>query len=236
MAESSISRRCLGAITVGQSPRPDLTPLFAAALPPGAELIERGVLDGLSRKEITRDYGPEPEGNVLISRLVDGSSVVISKARAEARVIELVRELEAEGCRLILLLCTGVFRGLDEGSAQVLQPQALLMPTIKALVMGRRAGFLVPTDRQVEVVPTKWACLSNAPDAPPPLAHALSPYDADDVEIAAAARALADAGAEILVGDCIGFVERHRKIAREASGLPVIVSTGLLSKLVAELV
>lgn len=235
MADGSMPLRKLGAITVGQSPRPDLVPLFQAALPEGAELVECGVLDGLDRATIERDYAPEPGGAVLISRLVDGSSVVISKARAEVRVAELVADLDRAGCRLILLLCTGAFRGLDGTGAQVLQPQALLMPTIRALVMGRRAGFMVPTEPQVAAVPQKWACLAED-GALPPLAVALSPYDADDAEVAAAAASLAEAGAEILIGDCIGFGEHHRAVARKASGLPVIVSTGLLSKLVSELV
>lgn len=236
MVDGTPSAYRLGVITVGQSPRPDLVPLFEAALPEGAELVECGVLDGLDRDEIARDYSPEPDGAVLISRLVNGSSVIISKARAEARVAELVKDLDHKGCGMILLLCTGVFRGLECSRARVLQPQELLMPTIKALVTGRHAGFLVPTEAQAAKVPEKWACLAEAENSAPPLARALSPYDADDAEIAEAARALVDAGAEVLVGDCIGFGEHHRRIARKAAGVPVIVSTGLLSKLVSELV
>jgi protein AroM len=226
----------LGAITVGQAPRPDLAPLLQAATPRGAELIELGVLDGLSRQEIERDFAPEPGEPALISRLVDGSSVIIAKRHAVARVPALVAELEQAGCRMALLLCTGDFPGLEGARARVLQPHDLLIPTVKAMAGGRRVGVMVAVEAQLAAVPTKWASLTEGGDAPPPVARAVSPYDATDEEIASAASELAREGAALLVADCIGFNAHHREVARQASGLPVIVSTVLLSKLISELV
>lgn len=226
----------LGAVTVGQAPRPDLAPLFQAVTPQGARLIERGVLDGLSRAEIERDFAPEPGEPVLISRLTDGTSVVIAKRHAVARVPSLVAELEQAGCGTVLLLCTGHFPGLEKARARVIQPQDLLIPTVKAMAGGRRIGLMVAVEAQLAAVRTKWASLSEGTGAPAPVARAVSPYDATDAEIAAAAAELAREGATLIVGDCIGFGERHRDVARRASGLPVIVSTGLLAKLISELV
>jgi protein AroM len=51
-----------------------------------------------------------------------------------------------------------------------------------------------------------------------------------------AARTLRERGAEMLVMDCMGFVEEHRAAARRASGLPTLLSNALIAKLVAELV
>ena len=226
----------LGAITVGQAPRQDLAPLLQAVAPADGRVIEVGVLDGLSRAEIERDYAPEPGEPALISRLVDGTSVVIAKRHAVARVPSLIAELEQAGCGTVLLLCMGHFLGLEQARANVIQPQDLLVPTVKAMAGGRRIGLMVPVEAQLATSPKKWAGPTDGADTPPPLARAVSPYDATDEEVAAAATDLAREGAQLLVGDCIGYGARHREVARRATGLPVIVSTGLLAKLIAELV
>ncbi|WP_157017147.1 AroM family protein [Mesorhizobium xinjiangense] len=236
MEGDTLSSGNLGAITVGQAPRPDLAPLFEAATPEGAELIEIGVLDGFSRAEIERDFAPAPGEPALISRLVDGTSVVIAKRHAVARVPALVAQHVQAGCRTVLLLCTGHFPGLENCRARVIQPQDLLIPTIKAMAGGRRIGLMVAVEAQLASVPKKWASLTDGTTAPPPLARVISPYDATDAELAFAARELAGEGAALLVADCIGFNTHHRNVARRATGLPVVVSTDLLVKLISELV
>jgi protein AroM len=236
MSGDTHTPRNIGAITVGQAPRPDLAPLLQAVAPVDGKVIEVGVLDGLSRAEIERDYAAEPGEPVLISRMVDGTSVVIAKRHAVARVPSLVTELEQAGCRTVLLLCTGHFPGIEQARANVIQPQDLLVPTVKAMARGRQIGLMVPVEAQLETSPKKWVSLADGTAASPPAARAVSPYDATDEEITAAAAELAGQGAKLLVGDCIGYTQHHREVARHATGLPVIVSTGLLAKLISELV
>lgn len=223
--------RKLGTITPGQAPRSDLTPLLQAALPPGVELVHCGILDGLTRDEIAHRFAPIENRPVIISRLLDGSSVVMDKARVEGAFQTLVNRLEAEGCGTILLLCTGKFDDLTAQTAHLIAPQKILMPVLAALTQGRRVGVLVPLPEQVESERSKWAGLSSDP-----LVAAVSPYLPDEAALRAAAAGLAQRGAEILITDCMGFVEHHRAAAREASGLPVLLSTALIAKLVAEVV
>ena len=45
----------------------------------------------------------------------------------------------------------------------------------------------------------------------------------------------AASGAEVLLMDCMGFVERHRSAASVA-GVPVILSNSLMAKIVSEIV
>ena len=68
----------IGAITVGQSPRVDVTPDLWPIFGPNVELIEAGGLDGLSREEI-ETFVPEDGDYVLVSRLKDGSSVTFAE-------------------------------------------------------------------------------------------------------------------------------------------------------------
>ena len=38
----------LGTITIGQAPRPDITPILLQHLPPGVSCVHAGLLDGLT--------------------------------------------------------------------------------------------------------------------------------------------------------------------------------------------
>jgi len=71
----------------------------------------------------------------------------------------------------------------------------------------------------------------------PPICEAASPYvdDEQGTQLIKAAQQLRERGAALLILDCMGFVERHRRIAQQASGLPVILSNALIARLCAEL-
>ncbi|MEF2070316.1 AroM family protein [Consotaella aegiceratis] len=223
--------RKLGTITLGQAPRPDLTPMLEAALPADLPRLHVGVVDGMDKAAIAERF-PVREGEpVLISRLLDGTSVVMDKAGVEAAVQGKVEELEAAGCTTILLWCTGKFAELEARRAALIEPQKILMPCLAALTQGRRVGILVPLPEQIQAEQSKWANFSAAP-----ICAAVSPYQESDDAVAAAARDLRGRGAEILMTDCMGFVEHHRRAATAASGLPLILSSALIAKLVAEVV
>jgi protein AroM len=229
--EAPQQRRKLGTITPGQAPRADLTPLLTAALPADVELVQLGVLDGLSRDEIAEKFAVAEGAPVIISRLLDGSSAVMDKARVEAEIQRLVTELEDRGCTTILLLCTGKFDELVTRGARLIEPQKVLLPSLAALTEGLQVGMFVPLAEQIDSEGGKWGAFSK-----PPICAAVSPYEPANDRLAAVARSLAEQGAEILMTDCMGFVEHHRATARAASGLPVVLSSALIAKLVSEVV
>ncbi len=220
----------LGTLTIGQAPRADITPILDAVL--GSELPRHhaGVLDGLSRAEIDRDFAPEPDGALLITRLLDGTSVVIDRKRTEQAAQAKLRALEATGCSTILMLCTGHFASLRTERARLIEPDRILPPTVAALVQEAQLGIIVPLAEQIASEAGKWAPLARAP-----IYAAASPYGGGGASVAEAAEALAERGADILLMDCMGFVERHRQEAA-AGGLPVILSNALIAKIVSEVV
>ena len=61
----------VGIVTIGQAPREDVVPDMAELMGPGAEILEGGALDGLTREEIER-LAPEGDHEVLVTRLTDG--------------------------------------------------------------------------------------------------------------------------------------------------------------------
>ncbi|CAM5198705.1 Protein AroM OS=Bosea thiooxidans OX=53254 GN=ARD30_16645 PE=4 SV=1 [Bosea thiooxidans] len=88
----------------------------------------------------------------------------------------------------------------------------------------------MPLAEQISSEAGKWGPLRR-----PPIYAAASPYGGEGASVAEAARELAGRGAEILLMDCMGFVEWHRREAA-AAGLPVILSNSLIAKLVSEIV
>lgn len=220
----------LGTITIGQAPRPDITPILLQHLPPGVSCVHAGLLDGLSRGEIEQRYAPQGNQPTLITRLLDGSSVVVDKARMLEVLKQKAAALAAQGCRYVLVLCTGAFDDLHAGGAWLIEPDRIVSPTVAALVGGRQVGVIVPLASQMASEAHKWRALERAP-----LCAAASPYSDETATLAQAAQDLRRQGAEVLVLDCMGFVERHRQVAAEASGLPVILSNAIIARLTAEL-
>ena len=98
----------IGAITVGQSPRTDLTPEMLPILGDSISLIQMGGLDGLTRKEIEA-FVPAADDHVLVSRLTDGSSVTFGESHILSRLQDCIGALENDGVSMIVFLCTGEF-------------------------------------------------------------------------------------------------------------------------------
>ena len=68
--------RVLGTLTIGQAPRPDVTPIIDRHVPDAVRRIHRGVLDGLSRAGAL-DRDPESTSN--------GSIIEASRPRLGSR-------------------------------------------------------------------------------------------------------------------------------------------------------
>ena len=83
----------IGALTIGQSPRNDLIPEIEAFFK-GAEIIQLGALDGLSKEQIA-DLAPSGDDEILVSKLKDDSWALM----AESKIISLLQERTDELCR-----------------------------------------------------------------------------------------------------------------------------------------
>jgi protein AroM len=221
--------RVLGTLTIGQAPRPDVTPIIDAHVPASVRRIHKGVLDGLPRGEIARRYGAAPGEAALITRLHDGGTVELSRRRMQDGVQEALVALEDAGCDAILLLCTGTFDGLSCRRAWLIEPDHVIPPLVAGLVERRSIGVVVPIAGQIASESRKWRALTQ-----PPLFAVASPYSEAPEALVAAGADLERRGAEAIVLDCIGFTERHRAALRPL-GLPVILSNAAVARAVGEL-
>jgi len=229
-ARPALSGRTLGTLTIGQAPRSDIAPILQQHMPRGVAIVDRGLLDGLSPDEIRSRYGVEHGNPVLLTRLLDGRSVQLSARKVRDGIQAKLSALEADGCDVILLLCTGQFHGLSCERAWLLEPDRIISPAIAGLVQDRQLGVIVPLPSQMDSESGKWAVLPRMP-----IFAAASPYDDPLETLGSAGLSLKQRGAQALLLDCIGFTEDHRRALAKETGLPVILSNAIMARLVAEL-
>lgn len=218
----------IGAITVGQAPRVDVTADIMDILGPGVELLERGGLDGLTREEIAA-FAPQGDDYVLVSRLVDGSSVTFAEKYVIPRLQAAIDELEAAGVKLIMVFCTGAFPAELTSNVPMLFPNDLIQAVVPLLTKRSSIITVTPSPLQIEQNQQKWqdyvkTCRTIA----------VSPYDGIEA-VTEAARQIADSDADLIVLDCIGFTRQMRDLFAQVTGRPVVLPRTLLARVVAEI-
>lgn len=220
----------LGMITIGQAPRPDVAPIIETYLAGRAELVQAGVLDGLSAQEVAERLSPGDGEYVLTSRMASGEAAVMSREKIQPILQEKIRGMEQSGIQTILLLCTGVFPGLAAEKAFLIEPDQVIPPTLAAMTKGKRLGVLLPLEEQKETLKEKYHQHELFP-----VFAAASPYEEDEGSFRAACAELKEQ-ADIVILDCMGYTEKAREIVSALTGLPVILSNAMMAKLVSEMI
>lgn len=218
----------LGIVTIGQAPRSDVVPQMRRYLPEGIRVVEAGALDGLSFDDV-RAFKPRAGEYVLTTRMSDGRSVIVAKEGLMPRLEAAIERVEEAGVHVVLILCTGHFPELRHRSILVAEPNRMLRHAILAF-RPQRLGVLIPIPEQVEAATERWsACV--------PEVHVVvaDPYgDAD--RMPAAAREIRASRPELILMDCMGFQEKHRRAVRETTGVPTVLANAAVSRLLAEVV
>jgi len=217
----------LGLVTIGQSPRDDVVASMLGSPPPGS-LVESGALDLLDPHKIAA-LAPRPDEHPLVTRLRDGSEVVIAKQRLMPHLRDAVNRLEARGCKTICVLCTGEFPRLSQ-SALVVYPDRLMFHVMEALLPEGVLGVLMPHPGQHGSMVSKWTSATRST-----VTAIASPYSAAD-QITGEVRQLVDAGAQAVVLDCMGFDRRMLSDARSATNVPVLLANGVVGSVLREVV
>jgi protein AroM len=208
--------RTLGAIVIGQSPRPDIERLLQDAVGPSTEVRLVGSLDGLSRPEIDR-LTPVDAADTMFTKLPDGSGVVISKRAVTERAQVLIDRFAASGAGATVMCCTGAFGGLAPAGVVVF-PSAVLSGLAQGLLPSGRLGLFVPLPAQMHALARKWERPGVEVVAEP-----LLPL-ADDAESMAAADRLAARRPDLVIMDCISYTPAHRAAVRQRLACPVLLA------------
>ncbi len=218
----------IGALTIGQSPRTDVIPEIQKFFG-DAEILQAGALDGLSRAEIDALAPEAGSGDVLVSRLSDGSWATMAEAKLIPLLQRQAEALCASGAKLLVLLCTGKFPDVLRVGVPVVYPQRLLYAVVPVLSGGRRVGVVNPDAKQLEQSQRNWGdALENV------FVMAANPYQ-QDTDWDAVAETLVEERVELVVLDCIGYTRKVKERIQEKTGKPVILPRTLLARVVGEL-
>lgn len=224
-------RRTIGMATIGHAPRDDVVPGMRPYLPADIAIVERGALDGLSHAE-TRPYWAAPGEVGIVTRLRDGSSVLLSHAKIlpamQAAVDRLVLE---DGAELVVILC-GANWSAVRCEKLVVNPGTLFPAVIGSLAAGRRLGIIKPDAGQVSRERERYAAMGIEATV-----TAASPYAGPArLELArAAAEELRAAECELVWMTCVGMDAAMRDVVAAVTGVPVILAHALLARIVSEL-
>lgn len=213
----------LALVTIGQSPREDVVAsMFAGQLP---AFVEYGALDLLSREAIAA-LTPAAADPPLVTRLRDGSEVVVGKQALMPHVQAAVDRAVADGATTVAMLCTGAFPGLVHGVPCV-YPDAVVRAVVDALLPTGTLGVVIPHAGQHDGMLEKWQTPHRAA-----ITEVASPYTAVD-SIPDAVRALSDC--DLIVLDCMGYDRAMLAVARAAATAPVLLSNGVVGAILLEL-
>lgn len=223
-----MKNKVIGAVTIGQSPRVDITPELTAILGPDIEIKEAGALDGLSKEEIA-SFAPKAGDYVLVTRLADGSSVKVAEQYITPRLREKIKGLFDEGIDVVALLCTGEFPEMV-GKGLLVRPQTILYNVTQAVAPGLKLGVVSPAADQIPQSRRRWQDIGTKQ-----VMVAASPYG-EPAELDEAAGILQDQGVQLVVLDCMGYTLAMQEKVRTITGAPVILARGIFARVLKELI
>lgn len=220
-----MSNNTVGVLTIGQSPRTDVTPSLERIFGSSIRMKEAGALDSLSACELLSVQPSKDTETTYVSRLRNGNSMKMDKEKLLPLLQKELTELEKEA-DVIIILCTGNFPTLQTVKP-IFYPDKVLSSTVQAIMGSGKLGVIIPLEEQKKAQMKKWkqhnVQLRMA---------AASPYEKSD--IFGAAKKLEQEGVEAIVLDCIGYNELHKAEAIKGSQLPVILPRTLLASIVKE--
>jgi protein AroM len=221
-----MSRPLLGVVSIGQTPRPDLHQVFAAAAPHAAVRVV-GALDDVPATAIDA-LAAAPGDYPLLVRLADGRTAEIALDALHPLVERQARALVADGAYAIVIACAGAFPDVIV-PGPVLLPGRLVPAVVRTLVHTRQIGVVSPICAQVPAAETKWRR-----DGFDPVVTWASPVIHD--EIVGAANAMRAAAPELVVLDCMGHDDAYAAEFAARCGCPVVSAQAITARVAGALV
>ncbi len=221
-------KKAIGMVTIGQTPREDVTPDLKKIWGDGIEIIEKGALDGLSKEEI-EGFKPEEGDYTLVTRLRDGSHAIIAKKYILPRLQNAIDELNAQEIPLILLLCTGAFPEF-KSEAIIIRPQAIIHKTVAAIAAGKTVGIITPLPDQVMQCREKW--LESEVDIKVEYG---SPYGPKE-DLIQGIKRLSENDLSFIVLDCMGYSAVMKDMIKEMINIPIVLPRTLIARIIREMI
>jgi protein AroM len=218
----------IGIVTIGQSTRPDVVKDMKLFWGDHVEVLERGALDELTMDQVTELY-PENEMVHLVTRMRDGTEVVIAKEKILPFIDACICSLNREKVDLILLLCVGSFPEF-ESSCLVIEPQKIVNNIVEGLVSNNHhLGVIIPIKEQ-----QSWVRASFSSVTPNIHITSISPYS-DKSNIISACELIQKEDCHVILLYCMGFDLELASQIRQITGKPVMLSNTIVARVIGEL-
>lgn len=216
----------LGFITIGQSPRKDITKDIFPILSNEFVITETGALDNFTIEEINKNFAPKEGDEVLVTKLRDGSQVVIAEKYILQILQAAIKRLENEKNEIIVMLCTGKFPEFEH-TAILLTPQKMLQDIAKSFALKKKIGLIIPDESQRAQIKHWWG------DVELEVAVA-SPYlDIDNIKNAASY--LKTKNVDMVFMDCMGYTSAMKDIVNKITDKKVFLPRTLVARVLNEL-
>ncbi|MCF8068989.1 MAG: AroM family protein [Desulfobacterales bacterium] len=218
----------IGIITIGQSPRVDVVNEMGQMIGGHIDIIERGALDGLSLEQ-AKAYAPEKEMMPLCTRMKDGTEVMVAKEKLIPGIQDAVDELNQKQVSAIMLLCVGDFPKF-KSDCLIVEPKRVVVQSVAGLIdEHHHLGILLPVPEQ-----EAWARKTFGPITKNITITEASPYSNPE-KLKMAADTFKNAGCDLMVMFCMGFNKTLAKVFRDQMDIPVMVSSSMLARVMAEI-
>ncbi|MER2090836.1 MAG: AroM family protein [Sporosarcina sp.] len=215
-------------LTIGQSPRVDMVSAITMYLPKDTSLVEKGVLDELSIKEIEA-IQPKDSKETLVTRLRDGSSVTLDKHDVISSLKRMIDDYQKNDIGIILLACTGKFESF-ESDIPIVYPDYLLSHVVKGLFKEGEIGVVIPLQEQSQSIMEKWNEAGFTCSV-----LACSPYDYQTSKLIHVAREMDKLPVKAIVLDCMGYTDEMKKVMVAHTAKPVLVARNVVFSSLAEM-
>jgi len=212
----------IGAVTIGETPRSDVLSDIKSLITTDIEIVEKGALDDLPADEIA-GLAPTKDDEILITRMRDGTELMVGRAGILPRMQERISELDREdNVALITLLCSGEFPTFY-CAKPLITPYRLLWGVLSSISIKGSLGMMLPSPRQVKTTTAAFARLGYTI-----VAVGVSPFGGEEgiVRAAEALRAKVD----VVFMNCFGYDLEMKDIVREITGKPIILPRSLLAR------
>ena len=221
-------KKTVGLLTIGQSPRPDMTEDLKPILAEKLNCMEAGALDGLSHEEVL-SMKPQPGEHYLVTRMSDGTVVTVAARHLTERMQHQVTRLEQAGVSAILILCTEAFEAFS-CRIPVFYPNHVLKALVPMAAPGGHIGVILPEEGQLRDFAAVWEQV-----VPKVTAVQGSPYAADG-SLKRAAKYFAGTDVDLIVLDCMGYTVSQQQMVSQQSGKPVFLAKTLAARLLTEFI
>lgn len=215
----------IGLVTIGQTPRPDITNDYETLWGDSFDIVEAGALDGLGSGEIA-GLAPAPGESDLVTLLANGRSVYVSHERLVPHVQTAIGRAAGSGVVIAVVQCTGEFPSLNP-TIPLLFPSRVLQNSVGCLLSpGNKITVIVPTEVQAGEAEKRWRSRGFEPKT-----TVVHPFGNIGATVERLARDEAIMNTAAIIVDCYGFSTRFFSHLAECYRKPIFVPRILIAKL-----